>query len=102
VITINEIRFGILRQKRLDPEFAGLLERWYEGLVSRKDIFPLLGIDRAIAELAADFRGNQGLCFADSLIAATAKVHGLTLATRNIADFTATGISVFNPWDFGT
>jgi predicted nucleic acid-binding protein len=36
----------------------------------------------------------------DSLIAATAKVHGLTLATRNTADFAATGIALFNPWDF--
>jgi len=37
----------------------------------------------------------------DSLIAATANVHGLTLATRNTADFEATGIALFNPWDFG-
>jgi predicted nucleic acid-binding protein len=37
----------------------------------------------------------------DSLIAATAKVHGLTLATRNTADFQATGISLVNPWDYG-
>ncbi len=100
VITMNEIRYGILKQKRRDRKFAELLEVWYASLVSQPLVFPLLGVDLPIAELAADFRGNEGLSYADSLIAATAKVHSLTLATRNTADFAATGIALFNPWDF--
>jgi predicted nucleic acid-binding protein len=100
VITMNEIRYGILKQKRRDPKFAELLEVWYASLVSQPVVFPLLGVDLPISELAADFRGNEGLSYADSLIAATAKVHSLTLATRNTADFAATGIALFNPWDF--
>jgi predicted nucleic acid-binding protein len=100
VITLNEIRYGILKQKRRDRKFAELLAVWYANLVSQPALFPLLGVDLPIAELAADFRGNEGLAYADSLIAATAKVHGLTLATRNTADFAATGIALFNPWDF--
>ena len=35
----------------------------------------------------------------DALIAATALVHGLTVATRNVADFERTGVSVLNPWE---
>jgi predicted nucleic acid-binding protein len=100
VITMNEIRYGILKQKRRDRKFAELLEVWYASLVSQPVVFQLLGVDLPIAELAADFRGNEGLSYADSLIAATAKVHSLTLATRNTADFAATGIALFNPWDF--
>lgn len=100
VITMNEIRYGILKQKRRDRKFAELLEVWYASLVSQPVMFPLLGVDLPIAELAADFRENEGLSYADSLIAATAKVHGLTLATRNTADFEVTGIRLINPWDF--
>ena len=57
---------------------------------------------RDIAELAADFRADDGTPFEDSLIAATAKVHGLTVATRNTGHFTSCGIEVVNPWEFGT
>jgi predicted nucleic acid-binding protein len=60
--------------------------------------FRVLNVDHPIAELAADFRADYQTPFEDSLIAATAKVHRLTLATRNTADFEATGISLVNPW----
>ncbi|MFM2197524.1 MAG: putative plasmid stability protein StbB [Verrucomicrobiota bacterium] len=100
VITMNEIRYGISKQMRRDRNFADLLEIWYSNLTSQPEVFPLLGVDLPIAELAAHFRGSNGLSYADSLIAATAKVHGLTLATRNTADFEATGIALFNPWEF--
>jgi toxin FitB len=81
-----------------DPVFASRLAAWYSQIVSLQDQFRILIVDRNIAELAADFRADHETPFEDSLIAATAKVHGLTLATRNIADFEATGISLVNPW----
>lgn len=101
VITIHEIRFGIRMVERRDPGFAGTLGIWLDDLLSQSSHFPLIPVDLAIAKQAADYRGNDGLSYADSLIAASAKVHGLTLATRNTADFFATGIALFNPWEFG-
>jgi predicted nucleic acid-binding protein len=59
-------------------------------------------VDRVISEQAADFRAAFGAPLPDSLIAATAKVHNLTLATRNTADFKACGIDLVNPWEFGS
>lgn len=101
VITINEIRYGIRMVEPRDPRFAGTIGIWLGELISQSSHFPLLPVDLAIAEQAADYRAVESLSYADSLIAATAKIHGLTLATRNTADFAATGISLFNPWDFG-
>ena len=100
VITLNEIRFGIRKQERRDREFAGLLQIWYDNLISQPEVFLLLEVSLPVAEIAADFRAEYGTAFNDSLIAATASVHGLTLATRNTSDFAVTGISLVNPWDF--
>lgn len=100
VISLNEIRFGIRLAERKDPGFAEHLRRWYDGVLVTASGPPLLDVDQPIAEEAADLRA-KGLSFNDSLIAATAKVHGLTLATRNVKDFRAAGIRVVNPWEFG-
>jgi predicted nucleic acid-binding protein len=59
----------------------------------------MLGIEISTALQAAEYRAVHGLSPNDSLIAATAKVHGLTLATRNTSDFLVTGIPLVNPWE---
>lgn len=100
VISLNEILYGIHKVGPKDPLFASTLKDWYEKIISQPSHYRVLGIDRAIAEESARYRAQFGTQLADSLIAATAKIHGLTLATRNIADFTALGISVINPWEF--
>jgi predicted nucleic acid-binding protein len=102
VISLNEIYYGIKKVARKDPVFAARLAAWYATIVAQPQRFRIAAVDRAIAEQAADFRAAHGIAFPDSLIAATAKVHGLTLATRNAADFQATGISLVNPWEYGT
>jgi toxin FitB len=51
--------------------------------------------------VAAEYRARHETTFPDSLIAAPAKVHGLTFATRNTADFEGIGIDLVNPWEFG-
>lgn len=102
VVTLNEIRYGIRMVETRDALFAAQLSAWYAQIVVQTQRFRILNIDRIIAEQAADFRAAHGTPFEDSLIAATAKVHGLTLATRNTADFKATGIPLVNPWEPGT
>lgn len=102
VVTLNELRYGVRRVERKDPEFAARLGAWYAGIIAQPTRFRIVNVDRPIAELAADFRADYGTPFEDSLIAATAKVHGLTVATRNTGHFTSCGIEVVNPWEFGT
>jgi predicted nucleic acid-binding protein len=100
VITLNEIRYGMRMVKRKDEPFAAILERWYAQLIAQPQRFRILDVDRPIAELAADFRASHGTPVEDSLIAATAKVHNLTVATRNTIHFAACGVEIKNPWEF--
>lgn len=99
VVIPLEIRVGIVQVRRRDPAFAGQLESWLVNTVLPGFQHRTLGIDLSIALLAGEFRAVHGLSPNDSLIAATAQIHGLTLATRNTADFTATGIPLVNPWE---
>jgi len=99
VITLNEIRFGLKKVERSDRAFAEILAAWYARLVAQPDRFRILPVDRPTAELAADFRFAHSTSINDSLIAATAKIHGLTLVTRNVSDFAPTGVPVLNPWE---
>ncbi len=99
VITLNELCYGINKARPRDPDFAAHLQAWYAGLVSQPQHFRILNVDRPIAELAADFRAAHGTPVEDSLIAATAKIHGLTVATRNTSHFEGCGIDILNPWN---
>jgi predicted nucleic acid-binding protein len=98
IITLNEIWYGIRKIENRDPAFSALLGEWYANLIAQSDMFLILPVSREIAESAADFRANHGTPYNDALIAATAHVHGLTLATRNVSDFARIGISIVNPW----
>jgi predicted nucleic acid-binding protein len=87
VVTLNEIRFGMKKVERRDPGFAAQLSAWYERIIARPQRFRILNVDRAIAEQAADFRAAFDTSFEDSLIAATAKVHDLTLVSCALSPF---------------
>ncbi|MFT4175482.1 MAG: type II toxin-antitoxin system VapC family toxin [Luteolibacter sp.] len=101
VISLNEIRFGIRTVEAKDPDFGRELQNWYESIVNEERYYRILPVDREIAEIAALYRADHETPYYDSLIAATAQVHGLTLATRNTAGFAACGISLINPWEYG-
>jgi predicted nucleic acid-binding protein len=99
VVTPLEIRKGVHMVRQKDPAFAEELDDWLINTVLPCFTHRMLGIEISIALQAAEYRAVHGLSPNDSLIAATAKVHGLTLATRNTGDFQATGISLVNPWE---
>jgi len=99
VVSLHEIRYGLRKVEPKDPRFAAHLAAWYATILAQPDEFRILDVHRSIAEQAAEYRATLGIPLADSLIAATAKVHDLTLATRNTADFQATNIPIVNPWD---
>lgn len=97
VITIGEIAKGIGLRERTDPVAAVSLDRWLDRL-RRSYSDRILPIDDAVAVAWGHLMVRRTLPVPDGLIAATARVHNLTLVTRNIADFADTGVEVVNPW----
>jgi len=100
VVTPLEIRKGVRLVQAKDPGFAADLDNWLLNTVLPGFRHRMLGVEITITLQAAEFRAAQELTPNDSLTAATAKVQGLTLATRNTADFEDCGIALVNPWEF--
>lgn len=99
VICILELETGILRVDRSDPSQADVLRSWLEGYVLPSFAGRILPVDIFVAKACASLHVPNPASYRDSLIAATALVHGMTVVTRNTADFERTGVSLFNPWD---
>lgn len=98
-ITILELELGVLSIERKDATQGVLLRAWMEQHVLPEFAGRTLPVDTAVAQRCArlhvpDKRGER-----DALIAATALVHGMTVVTRNVADFQATGVTILNPWE---
>jgi len=100
VISLMEIKLGVELAKRRDAVGANALARWYEGQVKTGFAGRILGVDEFVAEECAALHAKQTRPFRDALILATAKVHRLTVVTRNEIDFIDEGTHVLNPWNF--
>jgi toxin FitB len=100
VLTLGEIRRSIESIRRKDPKTAAALESWL-GRIADQHRDRVLPVDRAITEEWGRMNVPDPLSVVDGLLAATAKVVGLTLATRNTADVERTGISCINPFSTG-
>jgi predicted nucleic acid-binding protein len=98
VISVLELEIGILLIDRRDKEQGAILRAWMDGHVLPTFSGRILAIDTAVAQRCATFHVTDPRSDRDALIAATALVHGLTVATRNVADFERTGVVVLNPW----
>ncbi|MDR1712137.1 MAG: type II toxin-antitoxin system VapC family toxin [Propionibacteriaceae bacterium] len=98
VITVLEIERGVLLTARKDPATALVYAAWLENL---EDAFRgrVLPVTERSAKLAASFHVPDPAPLADSLIAGIALEHELTIATRNIADFTRFQVPLLNPWE---
>lgn len=97
VITVGEIRQGIEQLRRRKPLQAEALDRWVRGLVQFYED-RLLYVDGDVAEEWGRLRAGRTLPVVDALLAATARVHNLTLVTRNVRDFAGTGARLVNPF----
>ena len=98
VLTIGEIRRGIESVRRRDPDSAAALDRWL-ALLSEAHADRILPIDRAIAEEWGRMNVPDPLPVVDGLLAATARVLGLTLVTRNVADVESTSVELLDPFE---
>lgn len=97
VLVTGEIRRGIERARRRDPARAAVFERWL-GAIDGAFADRVLPIDRAVADEWGRLSAIRPIPAVDGLLAATAKVHAMTLATRNEADVAGLGALVLNPF----
>jgi toxin FitB len=97
-ITIEEIEIGVMLAERRDPKQGAVLRAWLETQVLTSFADRILPVDVTVARRSAVFHVPDPRPIRDGLIAATALVHGLTVATRNTADFDPTGVPTVNPW----
>jgi hypothetical protein len=98
VITVQELETGVLLAERRDPVQGAVLRAWLNDQVLPAFAGRVLPVDTAVALRSARLHVPNQRPVLDALIAATALVHGMTVATRNVADFDQTGVRTINPW----
>ena len=97
-IAIMELEIGVWRIERRDVTQGALLRSWLENQVLVEFNGRVLPIDTAVARRCAGLHVPTPRSERDALVAATALVHRLTVATRNVNDFRSTGVPVIDPW----
>ncbi|MDX7992215.1 type II toxin-antitoxin system VapC family toxin [Xenorhabdus littoralis] len=98
-ITIMELELGILLIERKDVTQGAMLRAWLEQHVLPEFSERTLSVDTAVAQRCARLHAPEKCSERDALIAATALVHGMTVVTRNVADFQSPGVVILNPWE---
>lgn len=84
--------------ERRDALHGEKLRDWFTQQVIPAFSWSILPADTAVAQVSARLHGPDPKPIRDRLIAGTALVHGMTVVTRNVADFERTGVSILNPW----
>ena len=95
-VTIGEIQAGIHVTRDQDEPKAAELEQWLELVSGSFNVIPMDAL--AFRVWARLMHKASDTLYEDAMIAATAKVHKLTLVTRNVTDFKSFGVSVLNPF----
>jgi predicted nucleic acid-binding protein len=98
-ITVQELELGVLLAERRDPAQGAVFRTWLNDHVLPAFDGRILPVDTAVTQRCARLHVPDPGPAMDSLIAATALVHGMTLVTRNVADFQPSGVTIFNPWE---
>ena len=95
-VTLGELQAGIERTRAQDAMKAQEIESWVDRLAESIQVLPMDA--RCFREWARLMNGKSDTLVEDAMIAATARVHGLTVATRNERDFKALGVVLLNPF----
>jgi len=98
VVTVLELERGILLMERRDAKQGAVLRRWLDHEILASLASRILPIDAAVARQCARLHVPDPRPERDALIAATALTRGLTVVTRNTADFEPMDVAVLNPW----
>lgn len=96
-VTIGEIQAGIELTRDQDPEKAREIELWLDQVCNTFSILPMDGM--AFRCWAALMHRQSDTLYEDAMIASIAKVHQLTVVTRNVADFSRFDVNLFNPFN---
>lgn len=98
VVVVHELELGTLLIERRDPAQGALLRAWLDEHVLSSFVGRIVPVDDVVARRSAALHVPDPRPYRDSLIAATALVHGMTLVTRNVSDFAPMGVTMFDPW----
>lgn len=98
VLVLGEIRKGVERARPSDPAQARALEKWLTA-VAESFAERILPIDQTVADEWGRMAAKRPVSTVDALLAATAKVHRMTLATRNVSDVADLGADLVNPFE---
>lgn len=95
-VTLGEMQAGIERTRAQDAKKAQEIESWVDQLANSIHVLPMDA--PCFREWACIMSGKSDALIEDAMIAATARVHGLTVATRNERDFKPFGVALLNPF----
>lgn len=95
-VSIGEIQRGIERTRKQDTAKARDIENWLDQIEASRTLLPMDAV--CFREWARLMDGKSPHLFEDAMIASTARVHRLKIATRNTSDFALLDVDLFNPF----
>lgn len=98
-VTLGELQSGIEITRAQDSAKATALQHWLDALQGQYAVLPMDG--RTFREWARLMHARSDTLYEDAMIAATARVHGLTVVTRNVSDFRVFDVPLLNPFGAG-